>query len=138
MCSWCPRLASFSHTQTMDTNEERVAVPAGLRQFVVGRRNRAGAPGVCHDRTGPECGVFSCALILIPAAAAAGLPDGACQAAMDVSDKLLLRFRTHFEDVLLAAFHEGQTAHHVADLRFDHKHDGIVSKAGVRSEKQKE
>src|SRR5580704_6490283 len=138
MCSWSPRLVSFSHTQTMDTNEERVAVQAGLRQFIVGRRNRAGAPGVCDDRTGPECGVFSCALILIPAAAAAGLPDSACQAAMDVSDKLLLLFWTHFEDVLLGAFHEGQTTHHIADLRFDHKDDGIVAKSGIGAEQQKE
>src|ERR1700722_2877602 len=57
---------------------------------------------------------------------------------MEVSDKLLLCFWSHFEDLPLAAFHERQTAHHVADLRFDHKNDGIVSQSRVGSEKQKE
>src|SRR5580693_2225671 len=57
---------------------------------------------------------------------------------MEVSDKLLLCFWSHFEDVPLAALHERQTTHHVADLRFDHKNDGIVSQSCVGSEKQKE
>src|SRR5580700_6684045 len=57
---------------------------------------------------------------------------------MDVSDKLLLCFRSHFEDLPPAALHECQTAHHVADLRLDHQNDGIVSQSRVGSEKQKE
>ena len=55
---------------------------------------------------------------------------------MDVRDKLLLRFFSDFENAPLAALHERQAAHHVADLRFDHEHDRIVSQPGVGSEKQ--
>src|SRR5580658_3391043 len=57
---------------------------------------------------------------------------------MDVSDKLLLCFWSHFEDLPLSALHECQAAHYVADLRFDHQNDGIVSQSRVGSEKQKE
>ena len=57
---------------------------------------------------------------------------------MDVSDKLLLSFWSYFEDVPLATLHERQTAHHLADLCFDHRNDGIVSQSRVGSEKQKE
>ncbi len=55
---------------------------------------------------------------------------------MDLRDKLLLRFLADFEDVSLAALHECEAAHHVANLRFDHQHDGIVAEPGVGSEKQ--
>jgi hypothetical protein len=122
----------------METNEVPAAIPAGLRQIVVGGRNRSRAMGVRDNRSRPKCGVFARTLILIPAAAASRLPDRACQAAMDVSDKLLFCFWSHVEDAPLAAFHERQTAHHVADLRFDHQNDGIVSQSRGGSEKQKE
>src|SRR5271169_5571735 len=116
MCSWCPHLASFSHRRAVDTNEARLIVLGRLCQFVVSGGNCAGAPGVRNDRAGPQRGVFTRSLILIPAMAAARLPDGALQAPIDISDKVFLSFRTHFQDMLLVSLHERQTAHHIADL----------------------
>src|SRR5271168_3660759 len=103
MCSWCPRLASFSHRRTVDTNEGGLTVLGRLCQFVVGGGNCAGATGIGNDRAGPERGVFARTRVLIPAMTAAGLPDGTFEAAIDVGDEIILRFGTDFEDALLAA-----------------------------------
>ena len=77
-------------------------------------------------------------LILIPTVAAAGEPDGAAHAAVDFVDESLLGVCADFDDAVLAALHELQTLHGVADLGFDHQDDGIVAEAGVGPEKHKE
>src|SRR6266852_2526278 len=107
-------------------------------QFVVGRRNGAGATEVGDDGAGPEGGDFAGGLVLIPTFAAAGLPDGAGHAAVDFFDKELLDFRADFEDALFFAPHQLQAIHGVANLGLNHKYDGIVAQAGVGTEKNEE
>src|SRR6266852_219859 len=50
----------------------------------------------------------------------------------------MLDFRPDFQDVLLSALHELQAIHSIANLRFDHEHDGIVAQSGVGPEKHEE
>src|SRR6266436_7632228 len=100
-------------------------------QFVVGRRNGAGATEVGDDGAGPERGDFAGVLVLIPTVAAAGLPDGAGHAAVNFFDKELLNFRADLEDPLLPALHQLQAIHGVTNLGFDHENDGIVAQSGV-------
>ena len=88
--------------------------------MVVRRGNGAGAAEVGDYGAGPEGSDFTGDLVLIPTVAAAGLPNGSSEAAVDVSDKLLLRFLANFEDVAFGALHELQAAHDIADLSFDH------------------
>src|SRR6266851_943967 len=107
-------------------------------QFVVGRRNGAGAAEVGDDGAGPEGGDFAGNLILIPTVAAAGLPDGAGHAAVNFLDEGLLNFRTDFQDALLPAFHQLHAIHGVTNLGFDHENDGIVAQSGVGAEKHEE
>src|SRR6266446_2496265 len=107
-------------------------------QFVVGRRNGAGAAEVGDDGAGPEGGDFAGNLILIPTVAAAGLPDGAGHAAVNFLDEGLLNFRTDFQDALLPAFHQLHAINGVTNLGFDHENDGIVAQSGVGAEKHEE
>src|SRR6266436_9814050 len=102
-------------------------------QFVVGGRNGAGAAEVGNDGAGPEGGDFAGRLVLIPTLAAAGLPDGAGHTAVDFFDEGLLNFGADFQDALFLALHQLQAVHGVANLGFDHEHDGIVAKSGVRA-----
>src|SRR5882724_5157075 len=113
--------------------------PATSRfQLVVGRRDRAGAAKVGDDGARPQGGDFAGVLVLIPALAAAGLPDSAAHAAVNLFDKALLGLRADFDHALLAALHEFQALHRVAHLGFNHKHNGIVAQPGIGPEEYKE
>src|SRR5579863_9618335 len=54
-----------------------------LGQFVVGEGGGLGSPDIGDDGAGPERDIFAGALVLIPTVAAAGLPDGTGEAAVD-------------------------------------------------------
>src|SRR5712692_9224522 len=107
-------------------------------QFVVGGGNRAHPAEVGDDGAGPERGDFTSGLVLIPTMAATGLPNGVGHAAVDFFYKGLLNFGADFEDALFLALHQLQAIHGVAHLGFDHQDDGIVTKAGVGTEKHEE
>src|SRR6266403_2705119 len=113
--------------------------PATSRfQLVVGRRDRTGTAQVRDHGAGPQRGDFAGALILIPTVAAAGLPNGAAHAAVNLFHEALLGFRADFDHALFAALHEFQALHRVARLGFDHQNNGIVAEAGVGPEEHKE
>src|SRR5207245_11198315 len=75
---------------------------------------------------------------LMPTVGDARLPHGPAHAAINFLDKALLRLCANFHDALLAALHELQAFHGVADLGFDHQDHGIVAESGVRPEKYEE
>src|SRR2546430_1813306 len=123
-----------------DTEKSKSCCGAGGSEFEVevGGGDGAHAAKIGHDGAGPERGDFAGIFVLIPTVAAAGLPDGAGHAAVDLVDEGLLHFLADFEDPLLPALHKFQAIHGVADLGFNHQDHGIVAQASVRAEQYKQ
>src|SRR2546429_83815 len=103
-----------------------------------GSVNRAHLAHVIDDGAGPQRGVLAGVRVLVPAAAAAGLPNRARHVVAKIGGEMLLRFGTNLHGADVSFAHEPQAFDHVADLRLDHEHDGIVAQAGVGAEENEE
>src|ERR1700731_2219663 len=107
-------------------------------EYVVGFRYRPRSALVSDHRSGPDHRAFSGSRVLIPTAAAAGLPHPSSQPLSQLVHKALLRGFLDFHDSAATFAHQAKAVHHVADLGFAHEDHRIVSQPGVGAKQYKE
>src|SRR5690242_1526500 len=106
-------------------------------QHIVPLHDRSRFAYIAHHRSRPEHRALAGFGVLVPTAAAAGLPHRPSQAFSQLFHKALLRFSFHFHYFAAALAHQAEATHHVADLRFAHQDHGVVPQSGVGPKEDK-
>src|SRR6266571_664400 len=149
---WRIQMRGFSRTDVREANRD-LETPRRKRfvyggsvsssgrqgpQIVFGSSDGTHGAHVIDHRPGPERGVLTRLRVLIPTAAATGLPHRPAHSVANVCGEMFLRFRAHFHHGDVAAAHQLEAIDDVIDLGFDHENHAIVPQTGVGSEENEE
>lgn len=106
---------------------------------MIGRRVEvAGQQAEAPGEAGPYGAVAAADRVDVPALAAAGVPYGVAQAALDLAVELVLHLALDLQALQLALVEQVEGAEHVVDLRFDHVDHRVVAQAGVRAHEEEQ
>ena len=105
-----------------------------IGRWVKVARQQAETPG----KTRPHGAVTATDRVQVPALAAAGIPHGVAQAALQLAVELVLHCLFDFQALQLLLTHQLECTEHVMDLRLDHVDHRVVAQAGVRPHQEEQ